>query len=156
MRTIEERRIRRLGGRPAAQGDYVLYWMQQSQRAAFNPALEHAVRAANQQGLPLLVGFGLMAGYPDANRRHYAFMLQGLAEVERALQARGIGFVIRHGAPDAVALALAQRAALVVCDRGYLRHQKAWREQVARAAPCEVVQVEGDVVVPVEVAVGPP
>ena len=27
-----------------------------------------------------------MAGYPEANRRHYAFMLQGLAEVERTLR----------------------------------------------------------------------
>ncbi|MDE2209397.1 MAG: hypothetical protein KGJ99_06715 [Betaproteobacteria bacterium] len=27
-----------------------------------------------------------------------------------------------------------QRAALVVCDRGYLRHQKAWRSQVAKSA----------------------
>jgi deoxyribodipyrimidine photo-lyase len=126
--------------------------MQQSQRAAGNPALEHAIRIANQRGLPLLAGFGLMDDYPEANRRHYAFMLQGLAEVERALRARGIGFVIRKGAPDAVALALAGTAAAVVCDRGYLRHQKAWRARVAKQASCPVVQVEGDVVVPVEVA----
>ena len=47
---------------------------------------------------------------------------------------------------------MAARAALVVCDRGYLRHQKRWRAAVAAAAPCRVVQVEGDVVVPVEEA----
>ena len=29
-------------------GKYVLYWMQQSQRAHANPALEHAVRLANE------------------------------------------------------------------------------------------------------------
>src|SRR6185503_16978733 len=43
-------------------------------------------------------------------------------------------------------------AAMIVCDRGYLRHQKQWREQVAYGAKCAVVQVEGDVVVPVEEA----
>src|SRR3954468_12869218 len=98
-------------------GRYVLYWMQQSQRARFNPALELAIEEANARDLPVLVCFGLMDGYPEANARHYAFMLEGLAEVERDLNERGIGFVIRRGAPDAVALQFASEAALVVCDR---------------------------------------
>ena len=42
----------------------------------------------------------------------------------------------------------------MVCDRGYLRHQKAWRAELARRAPGAVVEVEGDVVVPLEVASG--
>ncbi len=56
------------------------------------------------------------------------------------------------GAPDEAALALAGSAARLVCDRGYLPHQRAWREHVAAAAPCTVEQVEGDVVVPLESA----
>ncbi len=148
----QDARIRRLNDRGPVAGAYVLYWMQQSQRAACNPALEHAVNEANRLGLPVVVGFGLMAAYPDANQRHYAFMLQGLQEVERALEERGIAFVIRCGRPDEVALALAANAALVVCDAGYLRHQKQWRAAFAKAVPCRVTQVEGDVVVPVETA----
>jgi deoxyribodipyrimidine photo-lyase len=149
---IQDARVRQLNGRQPAAGDYVLYWMQQSQREAWNPALEYAIGAANRYGLPVVVGFGLMDAYPEANRRHYAFMLEGLQEVERTLTERRIGFVIRRGNPDDVAIDLAARAALVVCDRGYLRHQKQWRAAVAKAAPCRVVQVEGDVVVPVEEA----
>src|SRR3982751_655965 len=133
-------------------GGYVLYWMQQSQRARFNPALELALDEANARDLPVLVCFGLTDGYPEANARHYAFMLEGLAEAARALNERGIAFVIRRGAPDEVALDLARDAALLVCDRGYLKPQQAWRASVAHRAPCRVVQVEGDVVVPVEVA----
>ncbi len=147
-----EARIRLLNDRAPVAGAYVLYWMQQSQRAAGNPALEHAIGEANRLGLPVVAAFGLMAAYPDANRRHYAFMLQGLQEVESALRARGIGFVMRRGRPDEVALGLAADAALVVCDAGYLRHQKRWRAALAKAAPCRVIQVEGDVVVPVELA----
>ena len=49
-----------------------------------------------------------------------------------------------------VALALGKDASLIVCDRGYLRHQKAWRTHVALSADCPVVQVESDVVVPIE------
>ena len=64
--------------------------MQQSQRARFNPALEFAIREANDRGLPVVVGFGLMDDYPEANARHYAFMLQGLQEVARDLIKRRI------------------------------------------------------------------
>ena len=47
---------------------------------------------------------------------------------------------------------LARNAAEVICDRGYLRHQVKWREQVARQADCRVWQIESDVIVPVETA----
>ncbi|HEX5326599.1 MAG TPA: deoxyribodipyrimidine photo-lyase [Acetobacteraceae bacterium] len=146
---IEPQRLAELNDAPERTGDYVLYWMQQSQRAAFNPALEVAIAAANRLGLPVLVGFGLTGSYPEANARHYAFMLEGLAETARDLQARGIAFVLRCGAPDVVAIRLARHAALVVCDRGYLRLQKKWRAHVAAEAKRRVLQVEGDVVVPV-------
>lgn len=149
---IEPERIRDLNDEPEQPGDYVLYWMQQSQRAAFNPALETAVAAANRLALPVVVGFGLMDGYPEANARHYTFMLEGIAETARAIEARELRFVIRRGAPDDVAIELAQRAALVVCDRGYLRLQKTWRNRVAAEAGRRVVQVEADVVVPVDAA----
>jgi deoxyribodipyrimidine photo-lyase len=45
--------------------------VQQSQRAECNYALEFAVREANEAGLPLVVGFGLTDGYPEANLRHH-------------------------------------------------------------------------------------
>lgn len=130
---------------------YVLYWMQQSQRAAFNPALEYAIAQANALGLPTLVCFGLTA-FPEANARHYAFMLHGLAEVAAALRDRGVGFVIRKQPPSALAASLAQDAALVVCDRGYLKIQRTWRHRLATGLDRRLVQVEGDVVVPVETA----
>ena len=50
--------------------------------------------------------------------------------------------VVRRCSPDEVALGLASEASLVVCDRGYLRHQRRWRENVAQSAGREVVQVE--------------
>lgn len=149
---VEPQRVRVLGDAPERDGGHVLYWMQASQREPGNPALEYAVRTARRLKLPVVVGFGLTTAYPEANARHYAFMLEGLAETRERILRRGMDFVIRRGEPDAVALALARDAAHVVCDRGYLRHQNAWRARVAREARCRVTQVEGDVVVPVEVA----
>jgi deoxyribodipyrimidine photo-lyase len=151
---IEPERIQVLNDNDIRPGSYVLYWMQQSQRAVYNHALEYAVGAANDLHLPVRVVFGLMDNYPDANLRHYTFMLEGLQDVRRDLTKRGIAFAVYHGNPDDVALACADDAALIVCDRGYLRHQRAWRTRVAGNVHCRFIQVESDVIVPVETASG--
>ena len=149
---IHDTRIKVLSDAPIREREFVLYWMQASQRAHFNHALEYAARQADELKLPLVVGFGLHEGYPEANQRHFAFMLQGLQETEATLRERGIKLAVRKHAPDDAAIEFSHRACMVVCDRGYLRHQKEWRERVATEADCRVVQVETDVVVPVEVA----
>jgi deoxyribodipyrimidine photo-lyase len=147
---VEETRIRTLSDEPPDEaGKYVLYWMQQSQRAGHNPALEYAVQLANERDQAVVAGFGLYERYPEANERAFAFLLEGLADTAAALAERGIKLVLRRGRPDRVALALAKGASLVVCDRGYLRHQRKWRAELARKAGRRVIQVEGDVVVPV-------
>ena len=152
--SIQQTRIQLLNDLGIRKEDFVLYWMQQSQRAAYNHALEYAVQQANQLDQMLLVVFGLMDDYPEANLRHYTFMLEGLKETRATLASRGIKMVLRRGHPPEVALSLGRQASMIVCDRGYLRHQRAWRAQVANQATCPVVQVESDVVVPVEVVSG--
>jgi deoxyribodipyrimidine photo-lyase len=146
---IQPQRIQPLNRNDTRPGRYVLYWMQASQRARCNHALEYAIRQGNERGLPVVVGFGLTDDYPEADERHYAFMLEGLAETARALRGRGVQLVLRRGSPPQVAIDLAADAALVVADCGYLRHQRAWRRAVGRAVRCRVVQVETDVLVPV-------
>jgi len=153
MNTIPPERIQPL--QVTAQnphGRYVLYWMQQSQRVQCNHALEYAVQTANDHNRPLMVMFGLTENYPEANWRHYAFMLEGLQDVQKQLTARGIAFQIFTGDPVRSVLKAAEKATSLICDRGYLRHQRQWRHEVAHTAPCPVIQVESDVVVPVEAA----
>jgi len=137
---------------PRADGAFVLYWMEHSQRAVGNPALEHAAQWANRCGKPLVVLFVVDPDYPEGNARHFTFMLDGLAQTLRAVERRGAHASLRIGRPADVAAAVARKAAVVIADRGYLRHLVAWREEVARAAPCRMEMVEGDVIVPVEVA----
>ena len=149
---VEPERIRSANTRPVRSGRYVLYWMQAAQRAEWNPALTLAIALANERKLPVVVGFGLTPNYPEANLRHYAFMLEGLREVREKLAEREILFVTRVGNPPEVALELAQEAAAVVMDSGYLRHQRVWRTEVAEKAPCLVLEVESEVVVPVGLA----
>ncbi len=150
---IQPTRIRSLNQAPVnGAARYVLYWMGLSQRAIFNPALEHAVDEANARGLPVLVCYGIAEGFPEVNARHWTFLLEGLAEVRPELERRGIAFVTRRAPPVETALLYAADAALVVCDRNYLKPVRAFYADFAARAPCRVVQVEGDVVVPVETA----
>ena len=130
--------------------DYVLYWMQQSQRAEYNHALEYAVLQANNLGMGVVVAFGLTDDYPEANLRHYMFMLEGLTETKALLAKCGIHMVVRRGSPPDVALGFGQNAAMIVCYCGYLKHQRLWRDRVVRKSRCRVVQVESDVIVPLE------
>jgi deoxyribodipyrimidine photo-lyase len=149
---IQPERIQALNDRPVQRGKYVLYWMQASQRATWNHALAFAIQQANERNQPLLVLFGITSRFPEANARHYTFMLEGLREVRDALMKRGIQFVIKLESPELAAVQLARQASLVVTDRGYLRIQKQWRRHVPEKVSCLVLQVESDVVVPVEVA----
>ena len=151
---IREERVQHLNEGGVGDGEYVLYWMQSSQRADQNHALEYAVQRANELDRRLLVVFGLTDDYPEANLRHYAFMLEGLKDVQEALGKRGIKFVVRKGSPDEVAVEAGKKASLIVTDRGYMRPQKRWRENVAKKVGCLLTQVESDVVVPVELASG--
>jgi deoxyribodipyrimidine photo-lyase len=147
---IQKERVRPLNNEKEKRGDYVLYWMQASQRAEYNHALEYAAEKANARGKPLVVFFGLTEKFPEANERHYAFMLEGLKEVGRSLAERGIRFVVRHQSPELGAVEMARRADLTVVDRGYLRIERQWRDKAAQKIDCPLVQVETNVIVPLE------
>jgi len=151
---IEESRIQPLNKNQPLKGEYILYWMQASQRAEHNHALEYAIGQANERKLPVIVFFGLTDAFPEASERHYFFMLEGLQEVKQTLKTKGIGMVVERCSPEEGAAKLAGRAALVICDRGYLKIQNKWREQVAKSIGCPLIQVESDVVVPVEITSG--
>ena len=83
--TIQPERVRALNDQPVRDGKYVVYWMQASQRAEYNHALEYAIQEANRLGQPLVAVFGLTDEFPEANLRHYAFMLEGLRQTQAAL-----------------------------------------------------------------------
>lgn len=146
---VAEARIRRQNAVPfRGDGDYVLYWMQQSQRVAENHALAFALEMASFLQKPLVVAFCLFGGYPEARWPHFVFMLEGLKALSRKFEALNIPFVLRIGEPEAVLPALIHKAEALVLDVGYLRHQKRWREHFGREAGCAVFAVESDVVVP--------
>lgn len=151
---IHEERIRHFTGVPPKTGKFVFYWMQQAQRVHFNHALGYAADKAGELGLSLVSGFVVTPGFPDAGFRHYRFMLEGIAQIQKEMAKLGIPFVIRIGDMVEEVLSMAKTAAWVVTDVGYLKIQRDWRKQVERSLRCPYTEVETDVVVPVASASG--
>lgn len=107
-------------GRENRRARYVLYWMQMFKRAAHNHALDFAVRAANERGLPVVVYEGLKYYYPWANDRLHTFILEGVEEKRAEFERRGMRYVFYlqrdERAPRHTVARLAREAALVVTD----------------------------------------
>ena len=149
---IENERIHFLNENPINKsGKYVVYWMQSSQRIEYNHALEYAINKANELDKNLVVYFGITENYPEANERHYYFMLEGLKEIKEKLYQKNIRFIVLKGSPEIEILNL-KDTALIVSDAGYLRHEKLWRNYVAERCNCQFINVETNVIVPIETA----
>jgi deoxyribodipyrimidine photo-lyase len=126
--------------------------MQSSVRTTYNHALEYAVRESNKSNKPLLVFFGITPTFPEANLRHFTFMLEGLKDTKKAMLKRNINLILEKIPPDLGALKFANKASTLVTDRGYTRILRKWREKVANKIKCPLIQVESDIIVPVEEA----
>ena len=147
---IQKERIKYLNNKKVQNKKYIIYWMQQSQRTEYNHTLEYTIYQSNKYEKPLIVYFGLTCNFPDANLRHYKFMFEGLQEVKESLEKRKIRFVLKQTSPEKGIIDISKNACMVVVDRGYLKIQREWRRIAANKINCPLIQIESDVVVPVE------
>jgi deoxyribodipyrimidine photolyase len=60
--------------------------MERAMRAVDNPALDVAIEAGNLLGLPVVVYAQVIQNDPNANLRHYHFLVQGLRDVQRRMR----------------------------------------------------------------------
>ena len=127
-------------------GDFVLYWMQSTQRFEDNWALRHATLEADRIGKPLLIHHGIDPTYPYASARFHTFMMQGAQEL--AARAGGLGltyrFALHRRRSDDRRLVdlLARRAALVVTDLFPTSEVSARSQRLADRVNCRVVAVD--------------
>lgn len=136
-------------GEPDPNGRCVVYWMQRAQRGRDNHAVDLAVRVANALGLPLVVYFAAISNFPHANLRHYAFLNQGLKDIEEDLAARGIAFVMRRAPNESHDRLFAEvGAAIVIGDENPMREPERWRQQLASRLRIPFWTVDTDVIVP--------
>jgi deoxyribodipyrimidine photo-lyase len=139
----------RRAGAPAPDAKCVVYWMQRAERALDNPALDVAVEVGNALDLPVLTYFSAISNFPHANWRHYAFLNQGLADIEEDLQQRQIGFIVRRPPKNSLEALLAEvNAAMVIGDENPCREPERWRRVLAGRLRIPYWTVDADVVVP--------
>ena len=134
------------------EGDFVLYWMQSTQRFEDNWGLRLATLEADRIGKPLLVHQGLDPTYAYAADRFHTFVLEGARELAQRADALGLTyrFALRRRRHDdrRVLDRLASRAALVVTDL-YPTGGVAERSQrFAARVNCRVLAVDSVGVIP--------
>ncbi len=151
MDTGLESRITRLNDRGPKDGTCVAYWMQSSIRAEENPALAVATSEANKRHLPLLVLFSIDPQIPSANRRNFTFMAEALQETAVMIEATGAQVCILRGSAveNIAGIYRDVKPALIVTDESHLNNGRSRREAVAGRVGCAMLQVDGNVIVPV-------
>ncbi len=95
---VNPKRIRALKKESQTKGP-VIYWMSRDQRVNDNWALLYAKELAQKHDSHLAVAFCLVPQFLGATSRQYRFLLQGLKEVEKNLQALNIPFFLLQGDP---------------------------------------------------------
>ena len=133
-------------------GEYVLYWMQSTQRFEDNWALRLATIEADRVGKPLLVHQGLDPSYTYASARFHTFIMQGARELARRAESLGLTyrFALRRRRDDdrRVLDRLAARAALVVTDLFPTAGVAERSQRFAERVNCRVLAVDSVGVVP--------
>jgi len=113
-------RVRACNAAPVRRARHVLYWMIAARRSGWNFGLERALGWARALERPLLVLEPLRAGYPWASARFHRFVLDGMAENERAFAAGGATYYPyvepEVGQGRGLLAALAEDACVVVTD----------------------------------------
>lgn len=131
-------------------GQCVIYWMQRAQRGRDNAALNLAIDHANRLNVPVVCIFALTDNYPDAQRRHYRFLVQGLVDAAEDLAEKGVPLIVRFGSPPEVVLKAIRelKPAIVIGDENPVRVGQHWRQKIANESPVRFEVVDADVVVP--------
>lgn len=134
----------------------VIYWMSREQRVRDNWALLFAQECALEIHQPLAVAFCLAPAYLGATRRHYDFMLRGLAEVQNELTKLSIPLFLLPGTPPEEIRKLASRlkASRIVADFNPLRTNREWKEALLRITDIPVAEVDAHNIVPCRIASG--
>ncbi len=127
--------------------------MHREHRCRDNWGLLHALDLASRAGVPVAVVYGLAPVFLGACIRQFGFLLRGLEETARALEAASIPFILLREAPDTAVpeYARAIGAACIVTDFDSLRLKRHWLAAVRDAAPCPVIEVDSRNVVPCRV-----
>lgn len=133
----------------------IVYWLQNTHRIDQNYALYEALRLAHQLNTHIEVVFILTPDFKDANARHYAFMLEGLASLFKDLESYAIKAMVKVGSFIDVMEDVLPHYEAIILDKAYQKELRNVREDVIALAidhSLYVCEVESDLIVPIEQA----
>lgn len=132
----------------------VVYWMSRDQRVRDNWALVYSAELAKKHDQPLVVVFCLRKKFAHATERMADFMLTGLAEVERTLDAHGVQFYFLLGEPThKIPHFLKEHSAgALVTDFSPLVYSRNWKHAIAKGIRIPFYEVDAHNIVPCWVA----
>ncbi|MGL4652290.1 deoxyribodipyrimidine photo-lyase [Cetobacterium sp.] len=148
---MDKERVKKLKINEEKSGQYIVYWMQETQRVNYNFSLQKSIEEANKLKIPLYVVFNFIKDYPEASERHFKFMLQGLRDVSNTLKENGIQFFLLEGDLENNILEISKDAKILIWDKSYLRYQRHIREKLLEKLDLTIIEIESNSVVPVEV-----
>ncbi len=146
---VNPKRIRILSRKYFSKGP-VLYWMSREQRVCDNWALLFALQLAREKNTLTEIVFCLSPQYPRANQRHYAFMIEGLKEIEKELFSLNIPFHVLCGYPpeNLGQFASTHKNSAIVTDFDPLRIKKKWKSELVKTIDVPVYEVDAHNIVP--------
>jgi deoxyribodipyrimidine photo-lyase len=124
--------------------------MSREQRAHDNWGLLLAQQKGLELQRPVVVIFCLTTDYPGANRRHYGFLLRGLAQVQSDLSAYNFPLHLLVGDPVTTLPAFMKKMApaLLVSDFDPLRIKLQWRNEILQHSGIPWYEMDGHNIVP--------
>lgn len=146
----ENKRIKVLNEGENTDGEYVLYWMHSAQRVKYNYSLNFAIKRSNDLKKPLLVLFIVTDSYPEANLRHYKFMLEGLYELKQEFEELNIRFMIIKGEIISEVIRIGKKAIEIITDRSYLRIGRQWIEEIKSSIKKNFYELDSSLIVAVD------
>lgn len=128
----------------------VVYWMSRDQRVSDNWALFFSQKLAFQRKSPLIVIFCLVPQFLGATIRHYGFMLKGLQEVEKDLNAKNVPFVLLKGAPEEgiPKFIIRHQIGSLITDFDPLRVKRGWKKAVINEITIPAYEVDAHNIIP--------
>ncbi|MGL4403670.1 MAG: deoxyribodipyrimidine photo-lyase [Fusobacteriaceae bacterium] len=150
---VQRERVRNLNNKELdKEGDYVACWIQNSPRIKYNHTLEFSKNLSERTGKPLLLFFVLNPDYPEAKRRSYQFLLDGIYNFQKNLRNEKIELNIFLGDPAEIAGEIGKFSVALVTDKGYLNFNRDLNLKITRENSSSFYEVESNLIVPVETA----
>lgn len=148
-----QERVRALNTKEIQAGP-IVYWMDRDMRIQDNWALVYAQTLAQQQKVPLLVVYNLVANFLGGSYRQWVFKIGGLQEIEVSCKEKNIPFFVlvdetgKQSVNQIVSFCEENSVGALVTDFSPLRVQREWKDSVAKKIKVPLYEVDAHNIVP--------